>query len=59
MGSNQDINLVLLQIQLTPVGAMLPSPATILFNRHIQGPLPQINRAPTNVNNDDVHCEAL
>ena len=41
------------------VGAGLPSPATVLFNRPIQGLLPQINRVPINVDNDNMQYEAL
>ena len=36
LNTNQDISLALLQIQSTPVGAGLPSHATILCNRPIQ-----------------------
>ena len=31
----------------------------MLYNRPIQGLLPQINRAPINVDNDDMKSEAL
>ena len=47
-------NLALLQIRSTPMRAGLPSPATLLFYRTIRGLLPQMNREPTNINNDDV-----
>ena len=41
------------------IGARLPSPAMMLFNRLIRGLLPQMNRDPINVDNDDLHREAL
>ena len=49
----KDINLTLLQIQSTPGGVRLPSPATMLFNRSISGLLPQRSRAPINIDNDN------
>ena len=59
MDTNQNINLVLLQIWLTSVGVGLQSPAAILFSRPIQGFLHQINRGPISVDNDDAQYEAL
>ena len=59
MDTNQDMILALLQIRLPPVGAGLPSTATMLFNRPIHGLLPQNNRAPINVDNDGAQYEAL
>ena len=41
-----------------PVGAGLPSTATVLFNTLITGLSAQINTEPKNANNDDTH-EAL
>ena len=57
--TNQETNLALLQIQSTPVGEGLPSPATMLLNRPTQELLPQKNRAPINIENDDAWYEAL
>ena len=37
----------------------VPGPATMLFNRPIQDPLHQMNRAPTNVNKNNAQYEAL
>ena len=56
--TNQDTNLALLQIQATPVGAGLPRPAIMLFNRPIQGFWSQTNRVPINMDNDDVWYKA-
>ena len=42
-----------------PHGAGLPSLAMLLFNRPIRGLLPQMNRQPININNDDAQYEAL
>ena len=41
------------------VGAGLPSPATMLFNKLMKGLLPQMNRDPIYVSNDDPYPEAL
>ena len=41
------------------IGVGLPSPAVMLFNRLISGPLPKMNRDPININNDNMHYEAL
>ena len=49
----------LLQIHSTLIGTGLLSPETMLFNRPIRGLLPEMNRDPINVNNNDVHYEAL
>ena len=53
-----DVSLALLQMRSTPIGAGLPSPATLLFNRPIKGLLPQITRELFNINGDDKHFEA-
>ena len=58
-GNNQDTNLALLQIQSTSMGPGLPSTAEMLFNRPIQSLLPQITRAPINIDNDNVQFKAL
>ena len=51
--TNQDVSLALLQIQSTPIGAGLPSPAMLLFKRQIKSLLPQMLSEPININNDD------
>ena len=56
--AHKDISLVLLQIQSMPVGIRIPGPATILFNRPIEGLLPKMNREPIDNNKYDVHYEA-
>ena len=56
---DQDINLALLQICSTPMGAELPSPAMMLFSRLIRGLLPQMIRESINVNSDNAQYEAL
>ena len=56
---NQNTNLALLQIQSTPVGWGLLSPAVMLFNRPIWSLLLQISRAPINIDNDDAQYETL
>ena len=40
-----------------PIGAGLPSPAALLFNRPIRGLSPQMNRGEININNDDAQYE--
>ena len=47
------------QIGSTLVGACLPSPAMMLFNRTIRALLLQIGRQQTNTNNDYEFYEAL
>ena len=42
-----------------PVGTGLYSPETMLFIGPIQSLLPQINREPIKVDNDDTHCDPL
>ena len=44
LDNKSNVNLALLQIGSMPIGAGLPSPATLLFNRPISALLPQINR---------------
>ena len=53
LDTNQHVNLALLQIQSTPIGAGLPSLTTLLFNRPMKGLLSQLHREPITVNNDD------
>ena len=43
----------LLQIQMTPLGQGIPSPATMLFNHPIRGIMTVINRMPIGIDNDD------
>ena len=57
--NDNDINVALLQMRSTAVGAGLPSPATFLSNRPVRAQLPQINRKPITFNADDECCEAL
>ena len=59
LDTNRDIHLALLQIWSVLIGAGLPSPATMLFNRLIESLSPEMNRDPINVNNDNLYCEAL
>ena len=54
-----DLHIALLQIQMTPIGPELPSPATILFNCPIGGIIPIISRLPVNVNDDKEHDVVL
>ena len=49
----------LLQIQTTPLGQGLPSPATLLFNHLVCGIMPVVNRKPVSVDNDDEHHKKL
>ena len=42
-----------------PIDEGLPSPAILLFKRPIKSLLPQMNREPININNDDIHYEVL
>ena len=59
LDNNDSINLALLQMRSTPVGARLPNAATLLFNRPIRALLSQINMEPINFNANDKHHEAL
>ena len=59
LDTNRDIHLALAQIHLMPTGAGLLSLAIMLFNRLIRGLLPQMRRDSINVDNDDLHHEAL
>ena len=53
LGANNDVNLALLEIRSTPMVEGLPSPSTLVFNRPIRGPLPQMHREPINIKNND------
>ena len=59
LDTNNDVNLTLLQTRSTPINAVLPSLAMLLFNRPIRGLLPEMNREPIKINNDDAQYEAL
>ena len=52
-----DIHLALLQMCFTPIGLGFLSPVTMLFDRLIRDLLPQMNRDPIGINNDDTHYE--
>ena len=51
--------MTLLQIQTTPLGQGLPSPAMLLFNHPIYSIMPVVDRKPVSVDNDDVHHRKL
>ena len=57
--SKGDPHIALLQICMTPLGQVLPSPATVLFNCPIRGIMPMINRPTVGRDNDEEHYEAL
>ena len=59
LDTNYNANLALLQTQSTPIYAVLPSPATVLFNRPISGLLPKLTREPINIYYSDAQYEAL
>ena len=44
---------------MTPLGQGLPSPATMLFNHPIRGIMPEINRLPVGIDNDDKCHKAI
>ena len=48
-----------MQIQKTPLGQGLPSPAVMLFNCLIRGIMPVINRLLIGIDNDDEHHKAI
>ena len=56
---NNDVNVAFLQMRSVPIGAVLPSPVTQLFNRPIRTLLPQTNRKPVNFNVDSEYNKAL
>ena len=47
--------MAILQIRTTPLRQGLPSLATLLFNCHVRGMMPVMDRPPTNVDNDEEH----
>ena len=51
--------MVLLQIQTTPLGQGLPSPATLLFNHPVHSIMPVVDRKPVSVDHDDEHHKKL
>ena len=53
--SRSDAHIALLQMQMTPLGQGLPSPATMLFNCPIRGIMPVINRPLMGIDNDVEH----
>ena len=57
--TKNDVKLTLLLIGLQPIGAGLPSLPPFVLSRQIRGLLPQMNRVPININNDDAQYEAL
>ena len=57
--SRSDTHIALLQIQMTPLGQGLPSPATVLFNCPIRGIMQVINRLLIHVDNDDEHHKVI
>ena len=59
LDTNRYLCLALLQIQLMPIRAGIQSPATMLFNKPRRGLLPQMNRDPITVDNNNLHHEVL
>ena len=58
--SGSDINMVLLQIQMTPLGHSLPSQATLMFNRPVCGIMPVIDCKPFVEDcDDDRHAKII
>ena len=53
------MHLASLEIHSMLIGVGLLRSAMMLFNRPLGGQLPESNRDPGNVNNDDMHYEAL
>ena len=53
------IHLALLQICSTPIRVGLLSPVTVLLSGPVRGLLPQVNRDPININNCNMHDEAI
>ena len=56
---NQHVNLALLQLGSTPIGAALPRPTKLIFNRPINGLLPPMHREHINIKHNDVQYKAL
>ena len=59
LGSNNDVNLVLLQMRSTSMCVGIPSPAMQPFNRPIWGLSHQMNKDPIDISNNDAQYEAL
>ena len=59
LDNNDDVNLTLLQMKLTPICAELTSPATLLFNRPIRAILPKMDWKPISFNADYEQYGAL
>ena len=57
--SRSDPHISLLQIQMTPLGQGLPSPAMVLLNCPIRGAMPVINRPLIGIDNDDDHHKVI
>ena len=57
--SGRDIYMALLQICTTPLGPGLPSLATLLFNRQVQGIMPVLDHKPIRQDYDDDHYGKL
>ena len=57
--SSRDIYMALLQICTTPLGPGLLSPATLLFNRQVQGIMPVLDHKPIRQDHDDNHYGKL
>ena len=57
--TKSDPPIALLQIRSTPLGPVLPGPATLLFSYPVRGIMPILTRLPLNLNNDEEHYEAL
>ena len=53
--SGSDINMALLQIQTTPLGHGLPSPAMLMFKRPVCSVMPVIDHKPLVEDCDDNH----
>ena len=53
--SGSDINMALLQIQMTPLGHSLPSLAMLMFNRPVHGIMPVLDCKPLVEDCDDDH----
>ena len=57
--SRSDLHIALLQIQMTPLGQGLPSPATMLFNCPIRGIMPITNGLLVGIDNDNEHHKEI
>ena len=59
LDTNNNVNLALLQVRSSHIGAGLSCPTMLLFNRPTRCLLPQMNREPIDINNDDAKYETL